>query len=54
MLRECENKIPLKRLGKPEEVAGLFVFLASDDAKYLTGQTYVVDGGEIAGALASR
>lgn len=54
MLRECESKIPLKRLGKPEEVAGLFAFLASDDAKYLTGQTYVIDGGEISGSLASR
>lgn len=54
MLRESENKIPLKRLGKPEEVAGLFAFLASDDAKYLTGQTYVIDGGELSGSLASR
>ena len=54
MLRECENKIPLGRLGKPEEVAGLFAFLASDDAKYITGQCFVIDGGEIAGGLASR
>ena len=54
MLCECENKIPLKRLGKPSEVAGLFAFLASDDAKYLSGQTFVIDGGELAGGLASR
>lgn len=54
MLNECESKIPLKRLGKPDEVAGLFVFLASDDARYLSGQTFVIDGGEIAGGLASR
>lgn len=54
MLREAESKIPLGRLGKPEEVAGLFAFLASDDAKYLTGQCFVIDGGEIAGGLASR
>ncbi|PWI49321.1 oxidoreductase [Candidatus Heimdallarchaeota archaeon B3_Heim] len=53
MLRDFESKIPLGRLGKPEEVAGLFAFLASDDAKYLTGQTFVIDGGEIAGGLAS-
>jgi NAD(P)-dependent dehydrogenase (short-subunit alcohol dehydrogenase family) len=54
MLRECENKIPLGRLGKPEEVAALFAFLASDEAKYITGQCIVIDGGEIAGGLASR
>lgn len=54
MLRDCERKIPLKRLGKPEEVAGLFAFLASDDAKYITGQCFVIDGGEITGGLASR
>ncbi|MHA2333517.1 MAG: SDR family NAD(P)-dependent oxidoreductase [Candidatus Hodarchaeales archaeon] len=54
MLKESESKIPLKRLGKPEEVAGLFAFLASDDAKYITGQCFVIDGGEIAGGLASR
>ncbi|MHA1975280.1 MAG: SDR family NAD(P)-dependent oxidoreductase [Candidatus Hodarchaeales archaeon] len=54
MIRDFESKVPLGRLGKPEEVAGLFAFLASDDAKYLTGQTFVIDGGEIAGGLASR
>ncbi|MFC1563926.1 SDR family NAD(P)-dependent oxidoreductase [candidate division KSB1 bacterium] len=54
MLRECESKIPLKRLGKPKEVAALFAFLASDNAGYITGQAYVIDGGEIAGGLASR
>jgi NAD(P)-dependent dehydrogenase (short-subunit alcohol dehydrogenase family) len=54
MLRDCERKVPLGRLGKPDEVAGLFAFLASDDAKYLTGQIFVIDGGEIAGGLASR
>ncbi len=54
MLKEYESKIPLGRLGKPEEVAGLFAFLASDDAKYITGQCFVIDGGEIAGGLASR
>ncbi|SEF48836.1 glucose 1-dehydrogenase [Bryocella elongata] len=37
--------IPLGRLGKPEEVAGLAAFLASDDAAYVTGSTYVIDGG---------
>ena len=37
--------IPLGRLGKPEEVAALAAFLASPDAAYITGSTYVIDGG---------
>ncbi len=53
-LPECESKIPLGRLGQPEEVASLFAFLASDEAKFITGQCFVIDGGEIAGGLASR
>jgi glucose 1-dehydrogenase len=39
------DQIPLGRLGKPEDVAGLAVFLASEDASYVTGATYFVDGG---------
>jgi glucose 1-dehydrogenase len=39
------NNIPLKRLGKPEDVAGVAAFLASSDADYVTGATYFVDGG---------
>ena len=39
--------IPLNRLGDPEEVAGVFAFLASDDARFITGQTLVVDGGQL-------
>jgi meso-butanediol dehydrogenase/(S,S)-butanediol dehydrogenase/diacetyl reductase len=54
MLRAYESKIPLKRVGRPEEVAALFAFLASDDAAFITGHYYVIDGGEIAGGLASR
>ena len=39
------GNIPLGRLGTPEDVAGLVAFLASDDAAYVTGSTFVVDGG---------
>ncbi|UCD23671.1 MAG: SDR family oxidoreductase [Gemmatimonadota bacterium] len=54
LMAELNAKIPLGRHAKTEEVAALFAFLASDEAAYLTGQCYVIDGGETAGALASR
>ena len=37
--------IPAKRLGRPKEIAGPMVFLASDEFSYITGETIVVDGG---------
>jgi NAD(P)-dependent dehydrogenase (short-subunit alcohol dehydrogenase family) len=37
---------PVRRLGEPEDVAGVFAFLASDDAAFVTGQTIVADGGK--------
>lgn len=49
-----EAKVPLGKLGRPEDVAALFAFLASDDAVFITGQYFVIDGGEIAGGLASQ
>src|SRR6202790_1007229 len=54
MLEEVNGKIPLRRHAKPEEIAGLFAYLASDDAAYVTGQVFTIDGGETAGGLASR
>jgi NAD(P)-dependent dehydrogenase (short-subunit alcohol dehydrogenase family) len=47
-------KVPLGRLGRSEDVAALFAFLASDESSFITGQTFVIDGGEIAGGLASQ
>lgn len=45
--REQEAAIPLGRLGLPGEVAWAHVFLASDEAAYITGQSIIVDGGQI-------
>ena len=54
MLEDVNWKIPLRRHAKPEEIAALFAYLASDDAAYATGQVFTLDGGETAGGLASR
>ncbi|HEX8723263.1 MAG TPA: glucose 1-dehydrogenase [Pyrinomonadaceae bacterium] len=43
--REALTEIPWGRFGRPEEVAALAVFLAGDEAEYVTGSTYYVDGG---------
>lgn len=40
-----QDKIPLKRFGQPEDVANLVAFLASDDASFITGSEYNIDGG---------
>lgn len=45
--KELSKTIPAKRFGRPEEVAALVAFLASDDAAYITGQTIGINGGMI-------
>jgi NAD(P)-dependent dehydrogenase (short-subunit alcohol dehydrogenase family) len=46
--RRILSRTPLGRMGEPEEIASVAVFLASDDASYLTGQTIYPDGGRLA------
>ncbi len=53
MLEAVNARIPLGRHATPEELAGLFAYLASDEAAYFTGATIVMDGGETAGSMAS-
>ena len=52
-MQELLSEIPLRRMGQPEEVAALVVYLASDAASYVTGSTFVIDGGMLrqAGSL---
>ncbi len=44
-LKTMKKQIPMRRLGKPSEVADLVSFLLSDKSSYITGQTFVIDGG---------
>lgn len=45
VLKMMEGKVPLARLGNPEEIAAVYAFLASDEATYINGATISVDGG---------
>lgn len=46
-IKNQESIIPLKKLGNPEDIAHAIIFLASDEASYITGQSIIVDGGQI-------
>ena len=54
MLAAVNAKIPMGRHAKPEEIAALFAFLASEDAAFATGQVYIMDGAETTGGLCSQ
>jgi 3-oxoacyl-[acyl-carrier protein] reductase len=45
VLKEMEHRVPLKRLGQPEEIANVYAFLASDEASYINGTVIEVSGG---------
>jgi 3alpha(or 20beta)-hydroxysteroid dehydrogenase len=45
------DRLPIPRIGTPDDIAGAVLFLASDDAAYITGTELVVDGGSLAGDL---
>ena len=49
MMEATLARVPLHRVGKPEEVSNLVLFLASDQSSYITGSTIVIDGGWLAG-----
>jgi 3-oxoacyl-[acyl-carrier protein] reductase len=46
--RYAQERIPLRRVGRVEEVAAAYAFLASDEASFVHGATLVVDGGQLA------
>ncbi|VVB81441.1 L-rhamnose 1-dehydrogenase (NADP(+)) [uncultured archaeon] len=48
-LREIGQMVPMRRIGEPEEIARVILFLCSDDASYVTGAVLSVDGGDMAG-----
>jgi 3-oxoacyl-[acyl-carrier protein] reductase len=49
VINSMEQDLPMGRIGKPEELANLVVFLASERASYVTGTTIQVDGGVVKG-----
>jgi 3-oxoacyl-[acyl-carrier protein] reductase len=49
VLKMMVSRIPLRRMGNPEDVANAFLFLASEEASYISGTTLSVDGGMVIG-----
>ncbi|MBT6178956.1 MAG: SDR family oxidoreductase, partial [Deltaproteobacteria bacterium] len=47
--KQIESRTPLGRIGEPDDIAGVAGFLASDAARYITGQLIVADGGAVVG-----
>ena len=51
---KCANRIPFKRIGLPKEVANVVAFLCSNEASYVTGGIYTVDGGVSTSSIYSK
>ena len=47
IVQQTADRLPLKRLGLPEDIAGVALFLAGEDASWITGSNVVVDGGSL-------
>ena len=47
MVKEMVDKLPLKRMGQPDDLVGMLLFLLSEEASWVTGQIFNVDGGQI-------
>jgi NAD(P)-dependent dehydrogenase (short-subunit alcohol dehydrogenase family) len=45
----ANNYVPLRRVGQPEEIGAMVVYLCSDQGAWVSGQLYSVDGGQLAG-----
>ena len=50
----CAGRIPMRRIGRPEDVANMVAFLVSDEAGYITGSAFPVDGGVSSSSLYSK
>ena len=50
VLAQMTDRVPMKRLGQPEEIASVYAFLASDDASYMSGQVLHPNGGTVVGS----
>jgi NAD(P)-dependent dehydrogenase (short-subunit alcohol dehydrogenase family) len=49
LLEQFLKRVPLGRVGQPEEIAKAVLFLASEDSDYVTGGVFMVDGGQVIG-----